>query len=139
MMGWLTIMIDTNAWSPEQHEEAKKEIVLYKRELRALIRDASLYHVSPRPDGVHWDGIEYWDSTRHRGVLYAFRGTAEADKSHSFSLQGLQPSRSYQLKFYDHSAPDRTVRGRELMTPGLKMTLPLPNSSELIFIDQAAD
>jgi alpha-galactosidase len=139
MMGWLTIMIDTNAWSPEQHEEAKKEIVLYKRELRALIRDASLYHVSPRPDGVHWDGIEYWDSARHRGVLYAFRGTAEADKSHSFSLRGLQPSGSYQLKFYDHSAPDRTVRGRELMTPGLKMTLPLPNSSELIFIDQAAD
>src|ERR1035438_5201520 len=26
MMGWLTVMLDTNAWSPEQHAEAKKEI-----------------------------------------------------------------------------------------------------------------
>jgi len=138
MMGWLTIMIDTNAWSPEQHEEAKKEIVLYKRELRALIRDASLYHVSPRPDGVHWDGTEYWDSTRQRGVVYAFRGTIEAEKSHSYILQGLQPSAHYQLKFYDHSASDRSVAGRDLMTEGLKVTLPLPNSSELIFIEGGA-
>ena len=46
MMGWFTIMIDTNSWSPEQHAEAKKEIDLYKKELRPLIRDASLYHIS---------------------------------------------------------------------------------------------
>ena len=64
MMGWLTIMTDTNAWSPEQHAEARKEIDLYKKELRSLIRDARIYHVSPRPDGVHWDGIQYWDPDR---------------------------------------------------------------------------
>jgi len=138
MMGWLTIMTDTNAWSPEQHAEARKEVDLYKKELRSLIRDASLYHVSPRPDGVHWDGTEYWDATGQRGVVYAFRGTIEAEKSHSYILQGLQPSAHYQLKFYDHSASDRTVAGRDLMTEGLKVTLPLPNSSELIFIEGGA-
>jgi hypothetical protein len=138
MMGWLTIMTDTNAWSPEQHAEAKKEIDLYQKELRSLIRDASLYHVSPRPDGVHWDGIEYWDSTRQRGVVYAFRGTVEGEKMHVYALEGLQPSGRYLLKFYDHSAPDRTVTGGELMTRGLNVTLPLPNSSELIFIEGAA-
>ena len=36
MMGWLTIMLDTNAWSAEQHAEAKQEIELYKKELRGL-------------------------------------------------------------------------------------------------------
>ncbi len=36
MMGWLTIMIDTNTWSPEQHAEAKKEVDLYKKQLRPL-------------------------------------------------------------------------------------------------------
>ncbi len=138
MMGWLTIMTDTNAWSPEQHAEAKKEIDLYKKELRSLIRDASLYHVSPRPDGVHWDGIEYWDSVRQRGVVYAFRGRIEDEKTHSYPLQGLQPGNRYLLKFYDRSAPDRTVSGRELMTEGLKVTLPLANSSELIFVEGAA-
>ena len=138
MMGWLTIMTDTNAWTPEQYAEAKKEIDLYKKELRSLIRDASLYHVSPRPDGVHWDGIEYWDSDRQRGVVYAFRGTIEGENNHSYPLQGLQPSGRYLLKFYDHSAPDRTVTGQELITRGLNVELALPNSSELIFIEAAA-
>jgi alpha-galactosidase len=138
MMGWLTIMIDTTEWSAEQHAEAKKEIDLYKKELRSFIRDASLYHVSPRPDGIHWDGIEYWDSTRQRGVVYAFRGTIENEDKHSYALQGLQPAGRYLLKFFDHSAPDRTVAGRELMTQGLKVGLPLQNSSELIFIEGAA-
>jgi hypothetical protein len=138
MMGWLTIMTDTNAWTPEQHAEAKKEIDLYKKVLRSLIRDASLYHVSPRPDGVHWDGIEYWDSDRQRGVVYAFRGTIEGENNHSYPLQGLQPSGRYLLKFYDHSAPDRTVTGQELITRGLNVELALPNSSELIFIEAAA-
>ena len=135
MMGWLTIMTDTNAWSPEQHAEAKKEIDLYKKELRPLIRDASLYHVSPRPDGIHWDGIQYWDSDRQRGVIYAFQGTLEGETTHTYALQGLHPSGRYLLKFYDHSAPDRTVTGRELMTQGLKVALRLPNSSELIFVE----
>ncbi|MGH9530207.1 MAG: glycoside hydrolase family 36 protein [Terriglobales bacterium] len=135
MMGWLTIMIDTSTWSPEQHAEAKKEIDLYKRELRPLIRDANLYHVSARPDGVHWDGTEYWDPARQRGVVYAFHGTAAGEKNHSFALEGLQPSLRYRLKYYDHTSHDRTVKGRELMTRGLHVSLPLPNSSELIFIE----
>lgn len=134
MMGWLTIMIDTNTWSPEQHAEAKKQVDLYKKQLRPFIRDANLYHVSPRPDGVHWDGIEYWDPDRQRGVVYAFRGSTEDEKTHVYVLQGLQPSNRYLLTFNDHSSPDRTVTGEELMKRGLKVALPVPNSSELIFI-----
>ncbi len=136
MMGWLTIMIDTDAWSREQHAEAGREVDLYKKELRPLIRDASLYHVSPRPDGVHWDGIQYWNAERQRGVVYAFRGTVERENTHSFALQGLQASARYVVKFNDHSSADRKMTGRELMGPGLKVKLPLQNSSELIFIEE---
>jgi alpha-galactosidase len=136
MMGWLTIMIDTDSWTAEQHDEAKREIDLYKKELRPLIRDADLYHVSTRPDGVHWDGIEYWDSVRKRGVVYAFRGAGEGENMHLFKLEGLQPAGHYRLRFCDHSSADRTVSGRELMKRGLKVKLPLPNSSELIFIEE---
>ena len=75
MMGWLSIMQDTSAWTPEQHAAAKAAIELYKTRLRPLLRDADLYHVSARPDGVQWDGIEYIDRTRRHGVLYAFRGS----------------------------------------------------------------
>lgn len=135
MMGWLTIMLDTNAWSAVQHAEAKKEIDLYKKRLRPLIRDAKLYHISPRPDGIHWDGIEYWDGEQNRGVVYVFHGTAASEKTHSFRLQGLQPSGHYLLKFHD-AGTERTVTGADLMTRGLNVALGMPNSSELVFIEQ---
>jgi len=136
MMGWLTIMIDTSTWSAEQHAEAKKEIELYKKELRPLIRDANLYHLSSRPDGIHWDAIEYWDPERRRGVLYAFRGTIETEQAHSFFLRGLNPVARYRLKFHDHSSTDQTVTGRELMGAGLNLMLPLQTSSELVFLEE---
>ncbi|HLV85881.1 MAG TPA: alpha-galactosidase [Candidatus Sulfotelmatobacter sp.] len=135
MLGWFTIMLDTSVWSAEQHAAAKREIDLYKKDLRPLIRDASLYHVSPRPDGVHWDAIEYWDSNRKRGVVYAFRGTVENEGRHSFALQGLEASKRYKLRFADHSAPDRSASGAELRK-GLNVSLPLTNSSELIFLEE---
>jgi alpha-galactosidase/disulfide oxidoreductase YuzD len=134
MMGWLTIMMDTTTWSAEQHAEAKKEIDLYKKELRPLIRDAELYHISARPDGVHWDGVEYWDSNRQRGVVYTFRGTGPQESTHSFVLKGLNPSARYAITFNDHTSVDRTLTGRKLMETGLKVSLPHENSSELVFI-----
>lgn len=138
MMGWLTIMIDTSTWSGDQHAAARKEIEVYKKELRPLIRQADLYHVSARPDGVHWDGIEYWDHGRRRGVVYAFRGTARGESTHGFVLKGLRPTAHYAITFHDHTSPNRTLTGRELMNRGLQVKLPYVNSSELIFIAEEA-
>ena len=115
---------------------AKREIDLYKKELRPLIRDANLYHVSARPDGVHWDGIEYWDSERKKGAVYAFRGSDSSEKIHDFLLKGLQAEVRYQLRFNDGSSPNRSATGRELMEKGLNVSLGLPNSSEIVFLEQ---
>jgi hypothetical protein len=135
-MGWLTIMQDTNAWSPQQHDEARAAIALYKQSLRPLIRDARLYHVSPRPDGVHWDAIEYFDPTRKSGVVYTFRGTVADESAHNFTLAGLQPRKLYRLHFHDGTAADATVSGHDLMTTGLAVKLPIPQSSELVFLEE---
>ena len=134
MTGWLTIMQDTTAWTPQQHAAAKEEFALYKSRLRPLIRDADLYHISPRPDGMHWDGIEYFDPQRRAGVVYAFRGSIADHAEHAFVLQGLRPATTYTLRFHDHSSPDRSMSGRELMSIGLPVHLATVNSSELIFI-----
>ena len=134
MMGWLTVMIDTNSWSAEERAAAKEEIQMYKRELRPLIRDASLYHISDRPDGVHWDGMEYFDPLSQRGVVYAFRGSTNAESTHRFFLKGLEAEAMYRLHFHDHSSPDRTVTGHELLTSGLEIALPTAYNSELVLI-----
>jgi len=133
MMGWLTIMMDTTTWSAEQHAEAKNEIDLYKKELRPLVREADLYHISQRPDGVQWDGIEYWNPNLHRGVVYAFRGTVR-ESTHWFVLKGLKRSSRYAITFHDRPSANRMPTGQELMEQGLRVTLPYVNSSELIFI-----
>ena len=134
MMGWTTIMLDTTIWSPEQHEAARNAFALYKRELRPLIRDARLYHVSERPDGVRWDGMEYWDPARKKGVVFAFRGSTPDEPEHRFVLTGLSSQKRYRLHFEDGSAPDAEAAGRELMGIGLPVHLERPLSSELVFV-----
>lgn len=136
MMGWTSIMLDTTVWTPEQHKAAREAIELYKLQLRPLIRDAELYHVSERPDGVRWDGMEFFDARRGKGVLFAFRGSVNNENTHSFVLRGLHAGQRYRLHFEDHSAPDRVEAGSELMSAGVSVDLPLPLSSELVFIDQ---
>ncbi|HWA94002.1 MAG TPA: alpha-galactosidase [Terracidiphilus sp.] len=134
MMGWLSVMIDTTSWTQEQHAAAKREIAFYKETLRPLIRDAKLYHVSARPDGVHWDGMEYWDAANERGVVFAFRGSAADEDRHAFVLRGLEKDVRYHLHFEDGSAPDTQITGAELMSEGIHVHLKLPLSSEIVVI-----
>jgi len=136
MMGWMTMMLDTTTWSSEQHEAARRAFALYKERLRPLIRDAQLFHVSARPDGVHWDGIEYWDPTQKRGVLFAFRGSVADEPDHLFHLAGLDAKRKYRLHFEDGSAQDRTPSGSEIMERGLSVHLDASLSSELVFLQE---
>ena len=64
MLGWFSLMLDASQWTAQQRVAAQREFALYKKALRPLIREADLYHVADRPDGVHWDGMEYY-SARH--------------------------------------------------------------------------
>jgi alpha-galactosidase len=138
MMGWFSLMQDAGAWTAEQQAAAREEFALYKRRLRPLIREADLYHVSNRPDGVHWDGIEYFDPRARRGVLFAFRGSSpEQDlDSHSFALRGLPGGSRYHVVFQDRSSEEYTASGEQLTRPGLTVRLRVPNSSELVFFDE---
>ncbi len=136
MMGWCTIMQDTSVWTPEQHAAAQQAFRLYKTRLRPMIRHADLYHISPRPDGVHWDGVEYFAPHTGQGVVYAFRGSTLEEKEHTYLLKGLRAGRQYDLHFEDHTAADQKESGSQLMSPGLKVSLPWPDSSELVFIKE---
>ena len=137
MMGWFSLMQDTSQWTAEERTEAHAQFALYKSALRPLIREADLYHVAERPDGVHWDGVEYYAKSLRRGVLYAFRGTAPDEPMHRFRLLGLRPESRYRLRFQDQGpAADLVLAGRLLMQQGAPVTLAVPLSSELIFVEE---
>ena len=101
MMGWCTIMQDTTAWTSQQHQAALSAFQLYKTRLRPLIRTADLYHISPRPNGVDWDGLEYFSPGSGQGVVYAFRGSTPNEAEHVFQLKGLRTEVTYHLHFAD--------------------------------------
>jgi alpha-galactosidase len=137
MMGWFTLMLDASQWTPEQRAAARDEFTLYKSKLRPLIREADLYHVSRRPDGIHWDGMQYFDANRRNGVLFAFHGSTPNQSGHAFVLRGLRADRSYKLSFHDRSSADQTMSGRDLMEKGVTVKLAAPNSSEIVFIQES--
>jgi len=132
MMGWFTLMTDTMRWTPGQHELARKELELYKTSLRPLIRDGNLFHVSDRPDGVHWDGMELTSANRLSGALLAFRGTGQ-EGSHTFLLKGLNPGAIYAVSSPDRPGWQVFRTGRALERVGLKVELSEPESSQVIF------
>ncbi len=134
MMGWFSVMQDTNQWTPEQHRAAYAALALYKTKLRPLIRDAELFHIAQRPDGVHWDGMEYWDPSRKQGVVFAFRGSAADEPEHRFKLAGLKAEKTYRLHFEDGSLKDAAESGQRLMREGLLVSLSQPLSSEVVFL-----
>ena len=68
--------------------------------------------------------------------MYAFRGGSEAEKTHAFRLQGLDATAQYRIRLHDSGAA-QIASGRDLMGRGLDLSLNLPNSSELIFIELA--
>src|SRR5215469_8552796 len=138
MMGWLSVMTDTTSWTGQEHAAAREELQLYKSQLRPLIRDADLYHISQRPDGIHWDGMEYFDAQTNRGAVYAFRGSAPDENQHDFRLRGLNPTSRYRLHFHDHPAADRIAGGDDLMKTGLRVYLSLPNSSDILFLEETS-
>lgn len=132
LMGWCSIMQDPDTWTPEQHAVAKREFAIYKTKLRPLIRNGDLYHVSERPDGVRWDGMQYVSRDKKDGVLYAFRGTT-GEAQHTFVLKGLDPKKRYRVHFEDPGQSDQTVLGADLMSRGVVVMLADPNASQLVF------
>jgi hypothetical protein len=138
LMGWFSLMQDSNAWTPEQHAAARAEFALYKNKLRPLIRSADLYHVSNRPDGVHWDGIEYFDPARQNGALMAFRGSTQDESSHTYKLKGLSPRQSYKVTYQDGSSASYIASAHDLMTQGATVQEATPDSSEIVFFQKVS-
>jgi hypothetical protein len=135
MLGWFSLMQDSSRWTPEQRREAQIQFALYKSLLRPLIREADVFHVGERPDGEHWDAIEYYSAAFKRGAVYAFRGSLPGEPAHRFRLLGLNAGSRYRVKFQDEGTA-LELTGQSMMQDGLEVTLAVPLSSELIFLEE---
>ena len=113
---------------------------LYRIVMRPLIRNGDLYHILPRPDGVHWDGLEYFDPESDNGiagmVMLWKPGTREGNQK-TIKLRGLDPDVLYTLSFEDRKEQNTSLTGAQLMNDGLTVTIDGDYGSEIIWISRS--
>ena len=122
-----------NPWTQAEKTAVASSVETYKSRIRPLVRNADLYHILPRPDGVNWDGVQYYDPATGKGVTYLFKPSAGSN-SRMISLRGVDPGTNYQVTFQDGTNPNGVTTGQSLMD-GMLITLPGAKNSELMFLD----
>ncbi len=138
LMAGFTLVGKPDTWREEWRDAAWREFARYKTALRPLIAAGDLYHVGGWPDGVHWDGLQYEDAPAGAGALFAFRGS-EKETRHVFKWRGLSSGARYQARFADGTSETVTRTGDDLMQNGLAITLPDPQTSEIVLLQRLAD
>ena len=123
-------------WTDQEKAAIKAAVVTYKTKIRPLVRNADLYHILPRPDGVNWDGIQYYDPATGNGAVFLFKPGPVADTV-ILRLRGVAPTARYRLTFEDGSNPPAEKTGEEL-AKGLAVTLKGAPVSELIFLERTS-
>ena len=124
-------------WTEVEKAAVKAAVTTYKTRVRPLVRDADLYHILPRPDGKNWDGIQYYDPARGKGVVYLFKPAAGRDTI-TVSLRAVQPARRYRVSFEDGSNPTVERTGAEL-GKGIEVTLKGAPVSEMMWTEILPD
>ena len=110
---------------------------LHNEKIKPLIREGNLYHTLPRPDHIHWDGMQYgWDRVPENGVggvLFLFKPTDAEGSEKTVRIRGLNPDLVYTAAFYERKEQSFTATGAELMEKGLTCVIEEPAGSEMVF------
>ena len=113
---------------------------LYNTVMKPLIKYGDLYHILPRPDGIHWDGLEYIDTDSEneiKGMVLLWKPTDTEGAEKTVYLRGLDEKTTYNLKFEDRPEQNCTKTGAELMKKGLTVRIEGQSGSEMIWISEA--
>ncbi len=136
MNQWQMDPTNSASWTPDQRAKVKRATDVYKSWIRPILQDAVVHHILPRPDGYHWDGMFYWSPSLRHGTLYIFRPNSDTP-AQTILLKGLEPDVMYQVRAEDHSTPEKTYSGQQLMSSGLRISLPAKLSSDLVYLEEA--
>ncbi len=116
-----------------------KYLPLYNEKIKPLVREANLYHVLPRPDHIHWDGVQYGRDDRPdngvAGVVFLFKPTPENPEEICIRIRGLNAGFRYKVRFYEREEQSFTATGSDLMKNGLRVRIAEESGSEMIFIE----
>jgi alpha-galactosidase len=137
MMGaWDLALTQSKNLSEQQKRGIRRASDIYKSWIRPVLEDAHVHRILPRADGLHWDGMFYWNARIGKGTAYIFRPNSEQSHQLIF-LAGLDPKRSYQIRGEDGALQAGRFTGDALMSQGVDVRLPARFTSELVYVEEA--
>ncbi len=136
--GPLFFMGQPTAWDAATTSAAMRATALFK-ELRPVLRDASLTHLSANPAWNSWDGLMYWSANSGQGVLFAYRGQSDFS-SLTFYPSGLGAAPSVDLQCDTGLGEGRlaggqlalTASGPSLAEEGVTVLIPSPDGAAIV-------
>jgi alpha-galactosidase len=136
MMGaWDLALTMSKNLTEGQKQEIRRSADIYKSWIRPVLQDAQVHRILPRADGLHWDGMFYWNAAIKKGTAYIFRPNSEQGHQVIF-LAGLDPKKTYKVHGEDASVPAASLSGDALMNQGMDVRLPAKFSSDLIYVEE---
>ncbi len=135
MMGaWQMDLVESAKLTERQKADIRKSTQTYKSWVRPVLEDPKVHRILPRADGMHWDGMFYWNARIGKGTAYVFR--PNSDKTWQLiQLKGLDPAVRYRIRGEDGALEEQTQTGKALMEDGFRVTLPNRFTSEIIFVE----
>jgi hypothetical protein len=121
LMGAMMVCGGERELDNQEEAVARETWQLYQTKQRAILRGADVYHILPFPDGVSWDGIQYFNPALNRGSVLLFKPSANAPNAKVIKLKGLDENTIYTLTFQDRNDQSTKMNGAELMKHGLSV------------------
>lgn len=113
-----------------------KYLHLHNEVIKPLMRHGNLYHTLPRPDHIHWDGMQYGcdfiPESGVGGVLFLFKPTDQNEPAVHVTIRGLNPSYIYCADYLERKNQSYSATGEELMKNGLTCLIPEATGSEIV-------
>jgi alpha-galactosidase len=137
MMGaWDIALTESKNLTQKQKLQIRRATDIYKSWIRPVLQDAHVHRILPRPDGLHWDGLFYWNAAINKGTAYIFRPNSEQRHQLIF-LAGLNAQKNYRIRGEDASVQAGSFSGDALMNQGIDVRLPDKFSSDLLYVEEA--
>lgn len=118
----------------------KEYLNLHNEKVKHLIRHANLYHTLPRPDGIHWDGMQYGmdhsvNGNNIHGAAFIFKPSDQDGDSKHITIRGLCPDAIYKADFYERKEQSFVASGKEIMEKGITVHMDGTPGSDIIFFE----
>ncbi|MFI5181690.1 MAG: glycoside hydrolase family 36 protein [Thermoanaerobaculia bacterium] len=138
--GPLIFMGQPTTWDAATTAAAQSAAALFK-ELRLVLRDGTLTHLSANPVWNGWDGLMYWSAKLREGVLLAFRSESDFETLTLYP-SGLRTAASVDLECDTGLGEGTLARGQltttdlgpALARDGVELHIPSPNGAAIVHL-----